>query len=37
MTAGSASGICDGTGAVVIASEAADGKHGLTLDKLKFC
>ena len=30
MTAGSASGICDGAGAVVIASEEAVAKHGLT-------
>ena len=30
VTAGSASGICDGAGAVVIASEAAIAKHNLT-------
>uniref|UniRef100_A0A1B6LHA5 Thiolase N-terminal domain-containing protein n=1 Tax=Graphocephala atropunctata TaxID=36148 RepID=A0A1B6LHA5_9HEMI len=30
VTAGSASGICDGAGAVVIASEAACKQHGLT-------
>ncbi len=29
VTAGSASGICDGAGAVIIASEAAVAKHGL--------
>ena len=30
VTAGSASGICDGAGAVIIASEDAVTKHGLT-------
>ena len=30
VTAGSASGICDGAAAVVVASEAAVKKHNLT-------
>ncbi|KAJ3656222.1 hypothetical protein Zmor_015316 [Zophobas morio] len=30
VTAGSASGICDGAGAVIVASEEAAGKHNLT-------